>query len=79
MERSFFENRFEQNEKLLLEDMKKVKNQAISNLCNSARDDGCNGILDLTLEYDILDGSGTVCHVTAHGTGVILKKSDTWN
>ena len=34
----------------------------------------CNGILDLTLEYDILDGSGTVCHVTAHGTGVILKK-----
>ena len=70
---------FEQNEKLLLEDMKKVKNQAISNLCNSARDDGCNGILDLTLEYDILDGSGTVCHVTAHGTGVILKKSDTWN
>jgi uncharacterized protein YbjQ (UPF0145 family) len=70
---------FEKNEDFLLNDLKKVKDQAIFNLCESAKNDGCNGILDLTIEYDVLDGNGTVCHVTAHGTGVVMKKSDTWS
>ena len=45
----------------------KIKDQA-NQIYARSKNDGCNGILDLTLEYDILDGNGTICNVTAHGT-----------
>lgn len=70
---------FDKEEELLLKDLRKIKDQAIANLCKEAKNDGCNGILDLTLEYDILDGNGTICNVTAHGTGVVIEKSKTWS
>ena len=53
-----------------MKDLIKVKNQAISDLADNVKKDNCNGILDLTLRYEVIDGRGTMCIVTAHGTGV---------
>lgn len=61
---------FEKNSEKLLKDLIKVKNQAISDLADNVKKDNCNGILDLTLRYEVIDGRGTMCIVTAHGTGV---------
>ena len=47
-----------------------VKNQAIMKLAENVKKDECDGILDLTLRYEILDGRGMMCIATAHGTGV---------
>ncbi len=64
---------FEKNTDRLLKDLINVKNQAILKLTESVKKDDCDGILDLTLRYEILDGRGTMCIATAHGTGIKYK------
>lgn len=64
---------FEKDTEKLLKDLINVKNQAILKLAKNVKKDNCDGILDLTLRYEILDGRGTMCIATAHGTGVKYK------
>lgn len=63
-----------ENDDILLENIKKAKNQALINLNNSAKKDGCDAILDLAIQFDTLGGlKEENIHIVAHGTGVKLK------
>ena len=56
-----------------LDDLIKAKNQAIMNLTENAKENGCNIILNLNIEYGNLDNRGTICLVVASGTGAIKQ------
>lgn len=60
---------------ILLKNIRKAREQALINLNNSAKKDGCNAILDLVIEFDTLGGlKEDNIHIVAHGTGVELKQ-----
>ena len=56
---------------LLLKNLRKARQQALVNLANTAKINDCNGILDLTIEFDTLGGlKEDNIHIVARGTGV---------
>lgn len=63
-----------EREKNLLNSLKQAKDQALLNLCQEVKNDGGNGVLDLTIEYDTLgtNKGDNILQIVAQGTGVIL-------
>ena len=59
---------------ILLKNIRKARQQALINLNDSAKKDGCNAILDLAIDFDTLGGlTEDNIYIVAHGTGVKLK------
>ncbi|MCC7553532.1 MAG: heavy metal-binding domain-containing protein [Methanobacteriaceae archaeon] len=63
---------FEKKEKKLLNKLKHAKEQALLNLSESAEKEGCNCILNLSIEYDTVGLGGDSFQIVAKGTGVII-------
>ena len=53
-----------------------AKNQALVQLIENLKNDGCNGVIDITPSYNSLgtEGSGNVLQVSVAGTGVVLEE-----
>ena len=69
----FNSNPSEKND-ILLKNIRKARQQALINLNDSAKKDGCNAILNLVIQFDTLGGlKEDNIHIVAHGTGVKLK------
>lgn len=61
------------NNEKLLKNLNNAKNQAISKLADTVKKNGGNGVLDLTIEYDLIgDLKEKSFQIVARGTGVIL-------
>lgn len=67
------DNRVEE-EKDLLNKLKDGKYHALLNLYEAIRKENGNGVIDLVIEYDLVDFSKGEFQINAHGTGVKLKK-----
>ncbi|MDL2246345.1 heavy metal-binding domain-containing protein [Methanobrevibacter sp. OttesenSCG-928-K11] len=63
---------FKEQEQKLLIDLKKAKDQSLLNLSEAVKKDGCNGVVNLTIEYDLVGFGGDSFQVVASGTGVRL-------
>ncbi|WP_409199737.1 heavy metal-binding domain-containing protein [Methanobrevibacter sp. DSM 116169] len=61
---------FKGKEKKVLHNLQKAKDQALLNLSEDAKKDGCNCILNLSIEYDSVGFGGDSYQVVAKGTGV---------
>ncbi|MDR2966589.1 MAG: heavy metal-binding domain-containing protein [Methanobacteriaceae archaeon] len=73
-QKKLFNNESIEKKDILLKNIRKARKQALINLNDSAKKDGCNAILDLTIEFDTLGGlTEDNIHIVAHGTGVKLK------
>jgi len=60
--------------KILLKNLQKARQQAIINLAHQAKNEGCDAILDLTIDFDTLGGfTEDNIHIVARGTGVKLN------
>jgi len=60
--------------KILIKNLQKARQQAIINLANQVKEEGCDAILDLTIEFDTLGGlAEDNIHIVARGTGVKLN------
>jgi uncharacterized protein YbjQ (UPF0145 family) len=64
---------FKEKEENLLEKLKQGKDQALLNLSNSIKIDGGNGVIDLTIEYDLVGYRRDSFQIVARGTGVKLS------
>ncbi|MCL2156936.1 MAG: heavy metal-binding domain-containing protein [Methanobrevibacter sp.] len=60
---------------ILLANIKKARQQALINLNEIAKEEGCDAIIDLAIEFDTLGGlTEDNIHIVARGTGVKLKE-----
>lgn len=60
--------------RILIKNLRKARQQALINLANQAKNEGCDAILDLTIEFDTLGGlTEDNIHIVARGTGVKLN------
>jgi len=60
--------------KILIKNLRKARQQALINLANQAKNEGCDAIFDLTIEFDTLGGlTEDNIHIVARGTGVKLN------
>lgn len=63
-----------EKEAILLENLRKARQQALINLCEAAKKDNCNAIIELTIEFDTLGGlTEDNIHIVASGTGIKIK------
>ncbi len=65
---------YKQEEKDMLNKLKIAKNNALLNLADLIEQAGGNGVLDLKIEYELVDMGKGEYQVLAHGTGVIIEK-----
>jgi len=73
-QKKLFDSNPHEKKEILLPNIRKAREQALINLNESAKKDGCNAILDLTIEFDTLGGlTEDNIHIVARGTGVKLK------
>ena len=73
--KSLMKDKEAKEDKILIKNLEKAKEQAIVNLSNNAKKEGCDGILDLDIQYDTLSSlKEDNIHITARGTGVELLK-----
>lgn len=61
-------------EKDLLDKFKLAKFQALNNLADLIEKDGGNGVVDLKIEYELIDQTKGRFQVIAHGTAIKIKK-----
>ncbi len=61
-------------EKDLLKKLKLAKFHALNNLADLIEKDGGNGVIDLKIEFELIDQTQGRFQVIAHGTGVKIKK-----
>lgn len=60
---------------ILIKNLRKAREQALINLTNQAKNEGCDAILDLTIKFDTLGGlKEDNIHIVVRGTGVKLSK-----
>ena len=58
---------------ILIKNLKKAREQALTNLASEVKKENCDAILDLTIEIDTLGGlTEDNIHIVARGTGVEL-------
>ena len=62
-----------EEEKDLLNKLKDGKYRAVMKLYNDIKKDGGNGVIDLVIEFDLVNLSKGEFQINAHGTGVKLK------
>jgi len=73
-QKKLFSSNQHEKKAILLANIRKASEQALINLNDAAKKDGCNAILDLTIEFDTLGGlKEDNIHIVAYGTGVKLK------
>lgn len=60
---------FKEKEKRVLNQLKNAQDQALLNLSENAKKDGCNCILNLYIEYDTVGLGGDNYQIVAKGTG----------
>lgn len=59
---------------ILIKNLQKARQQTLINLAQQAKNEGCDAILDLTIEVDTLGGlTEDNIHIVARGTGVKLN------
>ncbi len=59
---------------ILIKNLQKARQQALINIANDSKRDGCDAILDLTIEFDTIGGlAEDNIHIVARGTGVKLS------
>ncbi|MDR2623993.1 MAG: hypothetical protein LBC39_05425 [Methanobrevibacter sp.] len=56
-----------------LSNLKKATEQAIINLSIDLKENNCNGLLDLTIEYDTVGNFGYANQIVVRGTGIELE------
>jgi len=61
------------NSQKFLDNLKKATEQAIINLSMDLKENNCNGLLDLTIEYDTVGNFGDANQIIVRGTGIELK------
>ncbi|MDR1818697.1 MAG: hypothetical protein LBR15_00425 [Methanobrevibacter sp.] len=61
------------NSQKFLDNLKKATEQAIINLSIDLKENDCNGLLDLTIEYDTVGNFGDANQIVVRGTGIELK------
>ena len=68
-------NDYEKRNELLLEDIEYTKNNAFKKLAESLKKDGCNGILEINIQYDTIkkEKADLIIQVSIMGTGVIIS------
>lgn len=67
---------FKKEEKEMLNRLKIAKFQALNNLADLVEKDGGNGVIDLKIEYELVDMGQGKYQVIAHGTAVVIKKEE---
>lgn len=65
---------FKKEEQDMLSKLKMAKFHALNNLADLIEKDGGNGVLDLKIEYELVNMGKGQFQVLAHGTGVVIKK-----
>ena len=70
-EKSISKN-FDNREKIFFNKLKIAKDQALLNLSEEVKNEGCNCVFDLTFEYNTIGFGGDDYQVVARGTGVKL-------
>lgn len=65
---------FEREEDDMLNKLKIAKYHALNNLADNIEKAGGNGVLDLTIEYELVNMAQGQFQVLAHGTGVVIKE-----
>ncbi len=65
---------FKKEEKEMLNKLKIAKFEALNNLADMVKKDGGNGVIDLKIEYELVDMGRGRYQVIAHGTAVVIKK-----
>lgn len=65
---------YEKRNELFLEDIIDTKNKAFKKLAESLKKDGCNGILEINIQYDTIkkDKTNLIIQISIIGTGVII-------
>jgi len=73
--KSLMKDKKAKEDEILIKNLEKAKEQAIVNLSNNAKKEGCDCILDLDIKYDTLSSlKEDNIHIIARGTGVKLLK-----
>ena len=73
-QKKLFHNHSLEKKDILLTNIRKAREQVLINLNDSAKKDGCNAILDLSIDFDTIGGlTEDNIHIVARGTGVKLK------
>ena len=73
-QKNLFNSKSSEKDDILLKNIRKARQQALINLNDSAKKDGCDAILNLVIQFDTLGGlKEDNIYIVAHGTGVKLK------
>ena len=67
-------NDYEKVSELLMNDIKYTKGKAFEKLANNLKEDGCNGILEIDIQYDTIkkDKTNLIIQISIIGTGVVI-------
>lgn len=73
-QKSLIDHKHQSKADILIKNLRKARQQALINLANQSKREGCDAILDLTIEFDTLGGlTEDNIHIVARGTGVKLS------
>jgi len=74
-QKSLINEEYESKSDILIKNLRKARQQALINLANKSKKEGCDAILDLAIEFDTLGGlTEDNIHIVARGTGVKLSE-----